>query len=200
MSTYGDVELDETGEECNIDEWRNITTFPDSESTRQFDFRKRSSKDQNVFRKGPAPLESAVKSDQLGASTYPGALDDNLAAETKQLSYDETTEASTAGSRGLLIYFAKLASSPEDELIDVDFIDSLLRGGADINVTDRYGQTIMHEVAREWHINVAQFCMERGADIDKADSFGRTPLHLAAAVNYSEMIHWLISNGGKSNI
>ena len=69
--------------------------------------------------------------------------------------------------------------------------------GADINFGDKYGQTCMHEISRDWHTDVAQFALSRGADINKSDHYGRTPLHLAAAVNYAEMVFWLLSNGGR---
>ena len=54
----------------------------------------------------------------------------------------------------------------------------------------------MHEISRDWHTDVAQFALTRGADVNKSDNYGRTPLHLAAAVNYAEMVFWLITNGG----
>ncbi len=34
---------------------------------------------------------------------------------------------------------------------------------------------------------------ETGAEVDKADNYGRTPLHVAAAVDYPEMVNFLIS-------
>ena len=76
------------------------------------------------------------------------------------------------------------------------FMFMFLYIGADINYSDRHGQTCMHEIARGWHTDVAYFALSRGADIDKQDKYGRTPLHLAAAVNYPEMVSWLITNEG----
>lgn len=77
------------------------------------------------------------------------------------------------------------------------FIPSHTHTGADINFTDKHGQTCLHEISRDWHTDVAQFALTRGADVNKSDNYGRTPLHLASAVNYPEMVYWLISNGGK---
>ena len=39
-----------------------------------------------------------------------------------------------------------------------------------------------------------------GADIDVQDNFGRAPLHVAAAVDYSEMVEFLITSGADKNI
>ncbi|KAF6029536.1 hypothetical protein EB796_012105 [Bugula neritina] len=101
-----------------------------------------------------------------------------------------------ASNRALLQYFAKLGqSSRSDEVLDLDFVEGLLKQGANINCTDIYGQTIFHEVARTWHIDVGKFLLEHDADINKADNYGRTPLHVAAAVDYADMCEFLISKG-----
>jgi ankyrin repeat protein len=34
-----------------------------------------------------------------------------------------------------------------------------------------------------------------GADVNLSDKFGRSPLHVASAVDYSEMVEYLIQNG-----
>ncbi|CAG5133070.1 unnamed protein product, partial [Candidula unifasciata] len=102
---------------------------------------------------------------------------------------------SAVNNQALIQYFAKLGQSKnEDEVIDLDYVDTLLASGADINCIDRHGQTVMHEVARAWHVDVAKFLIEHGADVNKGDHFGRTPLHVAAAVDYVEMINMLIEN------
>ena len=106
--------------------------------------------------------------------------------------------ASISSSRALIVYFAKLAkmSTETEQEIDFHFVEELLIAGADINFTDRHGQSIMHEVARIWHVDVAQFLVENGGDVNKADHFGRTPLHVAAAVDYPEMVEFLVNNKG----
>lgn len=52
------------------------------------------------------------------------------------------------------------------------------------------------QVARAWHTDVAKFLLEHGAQIDHADNFGRTALHVAAAVDYPEMVRFLIEHKG----
>ena len=66
----------------------------------------------------------------------------------------------------------------------------------DINLTDELGQTLMHDVAREWNVDVAKFLKFKGARIDKADNYGRTPLFVAVVSGHEEMIDWLLQNGG----
>lgn len=113
----------------------------------------------------------------------------------------KSTAPSVSSSRALIVYFAKLAklSRESEQELDFHFIEGLLDAGADINFTDRHGQSIMHEVARIWHVDVAQFLVENGGDVNIADNFGRTPLHVAAAVDYPEMIEFLVNNKGLIN-
>lgn len=110
----------------------------------------------------------------------------------------EPIHPAIAASRALIIYFAKLAkaSLEHEQELDFEFMEGLLGEGADLNFTDRYGQTVLHEVARIWHVDVARFVLENGGDVNRADDHGRTPLHVAAAVDYPEMVEFLVSNGG----
>ncbi|XP_053322428.1 transient receptor potential cation channel subfamily A member 1-like [Spea bombifrons] len=98
----------------------------------------------------------------------------------------------------VLKYFIHLAKH-EGEQINFNTIDRLLSEGSDVNDTDRYGQTVMHEVAKTWHTEVAQFLIDRQADICKPDHFGVTPLHVAAAMDYAEMVTLLLKKGATIN-
>lgn len=104
---------------------------------------------------------------------------------------------SVAGSHAILIYFARMSISSSVERLDYNFLFTLLQHGAEINISDRFGQTVMHEVGRNWNTDVAEFLIYFGADVNKPDRWGRTPLHIAAATNHSVMIKCLISNGGE---
>ena len=84
----------------------------------------------------------------------------------------------------------------DTDVVNLAFVESLLNAGASMNYPDVYGQSIFFAVVRDWHIDVAHFSIERGADVNHKDQYGRTPLHLAAAVNYEEMVAFIIANGG----
>ena len=97
----------------------------------------------------------------------------------------------------LISYFAQLAiDTNEDTNVDLEFVDSILQRGANVNCTDKHGQSVLHETCRAWETDVAEFLIERGADVNKADLYGRTPLHVASAVDYPEMITLLLKHGG----
>lgn len=157
----------------------------------------------NQFRKGPAPLDAdggKKNKRKFVIRCSHGTLDSDVES---MCSDDEKPggskkKRSVASNKGLILYFAKLAvSSNENEDIDLGFVHSLVKSGADVNAADRSGQTVLHEVARAWHTDVAKFLIDKGARINKGDKFGRTPLHLSAAVGYVEMVEFLVANGGE---
>nr|XP_006825178.1 PREDICTED: transient receptor potential channel pyrexia-like [Saccoglossus kowalevskii] len=113
---------------------------------------------------------------------------------------EDQTPCSNA-NRALISYFAALASSnKEDDTVDLGFVEKMLDNNADILCTDKYGQSILHEVARVWETDVAKFMLDKGCDINQGDEFGRTALHVAAAVDYSEMVDFLLDNGADIEI
>ena len=67
-------------------------------------------------------------------------------------------------NRALLHYIATLAvSNSETDEFNYEFVQSLLDGGANINeAVDTYGQTIFHEVARSWNLDIAAFLLKNG--------------------------------------
>ncbi len=165
--------------------------------------RRKSPENQFLHREGPAPKSGAKKS---GSQVPNGSLDsdvddgsDKINQEKSKMSQNNK-QGISAGSKAFIIYFAKLAHASDRELVDFDFVESLLDGGAGVNSTDKHGQTVMHEVARNWHPDVAFFLLQHGAEINKPDKWGRTPLHSASAVDHADMIDFLIRNGGKENI
>nr|XP_054772707.1 uncharacterized protein LOC129280722 [Lytechinus pictus] len=96
----------------------------------------------------------------------------------------------------LIGYFGHLSRSPDPNIkVDVDYLELILKRGADINTADQYGQTVLHEVARTWDPDVAVFLIERGSNVNQSDDFGRTPIHVAAAVDFPEMVSTLLEHG-----
>lgn len=109
---------------------------------------------------------------------------------------DTKKKLRSANDKTLIDYFYQLGQSRDPNAkVDLDFVDSLIKNGANINCNDKHGQTLLHEVCRTWHIDVAKFLLELGANVNQADKYGRTPLHVAAAVDYPEMVEILIKSG-----
>lgn len=52
--------------------------------------------------------------------------------------------------------------SEKSRSVDYTLLKSKLDEGCDINAVDKFGQSILHEVARIWHIDVARFCLAEG--------------------------------------
>ena len=51
----------------------------------------------------------------------------------------------------LIRYLYELSDNLTIREIDLDFIRSLLSGGADVHVSDKYGQSMVHAFVRDWH-------------------------------------------------
>ncbi|CAL1548535.1 unnamed protein product [Lymnaea stagnalis] len=144
-------------------------------------------------------VENSEKGDDDSRRMIAGlGLDDNFKPSSSQenglgKSDGKDKKMTDDINQALIQYFSKLGQSEkENETINLEFVETLLKSGADINCTDRWGQTILHEVARSWHIDVAKYVIENGADVNKGDKYGRTALHVAAAVDYPEMVNLLI--------
>ena len=166
-----------------------------------------------VHRKGPAPIEDTDGLKKATSKSTYGTLDSDveelefedhraMTGSVRRLSKPRLSiskdGSSLASCRALIIYFSKLAKTNNDnEDVDLNFVEALLQSGADINFSDRHGQTIMHEISRAWHPDVALFAIQHYANVNKSDLYGRTPLHLAAAVDYVEMVVFLVKHGGK---
>ena len=76
---------------------------------------------------------------------------------------DEKEGCSPVRNHALIHYVATLANSNKmDDVFDINFVESLVKNGADINSPDKTGQTIFHEVARSWNVDVARFLIKIG--------------------------------------
>ncbi len=74
----------------------------------------------------------------------------------------------------------------------------LVAQGANINATDTYNRTPLHEHAMRLSGNIDIF-LELGADINATDKYGNTPLHFAAGSSFSpEKVRTLLKKGANA--
>ncbi len=104
-----------------------------------------------------------LKNYSLGTSRVNEPMHAVLEGELAESAMVQGKEAQNVRNRALLHYLASLANSNSTEdKFDFDFVESLLKNGADVNSTDKTGQTVFHEVARSWNCDVASFLIKNG--------------------------------------
>ncbi len=64
-----------------------------------------------------------------------------------------------------------------------------------VNVTDKYGCTLLHWAARGGHLEIVKFLLEKGANINAKDILGRTPIHFAVMNNHVNITEFLLNQG-----
>ncbi|KAL8785731.1 MAG: hypothetical protein Q9213_003198 [Squamulea squamosa] len=83
-------------------------------------------------------------------------------------------------------YPASKISTPSMALMDATVLESeqfvltMLKYGADINITSSGGSTALHWACSDEHFAVMRALLHHGIDVDAQDRLGRTALHLAA--------------------
>ncbi|XP_039995617.1 transient receptor potential cation channel subfamily V member 5 [Xiphias gladius] len=126
------------------------------------------------------------------ATKYRGLAEDDESDE-EQRDETDTTNKKHQLNKKLLDHFRYLAATNQDtDQVDVGFLDDLISDGADPNSSDRYGQTVLHEISRAWSVDVMRFFLDRGSDLLFPDQFGVTTLHVASALDYQDMVRFLL--------
>ena len=77
---------------------------------------------------------------------------------------------------------------------DTEMVQSLLRAGADPNLT-YHSNTALTYAARDGFTDIAHLLIEQGSDINWIDSEGVTPLILAAFKGHGEIAELLLAQG-----
>ncbi|XP_041866650.1 transient receptor potential channel pyrexia [Melanotaenia boesemani] len=118
---------------------------------------------------------------------YKGLAEDDVGDETDTINKNQNL------NKKLLDHFRQLAATNEDtDQVDLQFLDEVISDGADPNSSDRYGQTVLHEISRAWSVDVMRFFLDRGSDLLRSDDFGVTALHVASALDYQDMVQFLL--------
>jgi len=68
-----------------------------------------------------------------------------------------------------------------------------------IQIDNAGGQSVLHLVAKDGHIEVVKALIANGAEIEAEDEDGRTPLMLAAKKGHIEVVKALIANGANQD-
>ena len=98
-----------------------------------------------------------------GSSRINEALHAVVENKLHETALSESNNSVLERNRALLQYIATLAdSNKKNDHFNYEFVESLVQGGADINTADQHGQSIFHEVARSWNVDVAKFLLEHG--------------------------------------
>lgn len=99
----------------------------------------------------------------LGTSRHNEPLQAVVENQLNQTALQETNNSILERNRALLQYAATIANSNSlSDKFNYEFVESLVKGGADINIADQCGQSIFHEVARSWDCDIAQFLLDIG--------------------------------------
>lgn len=77
----------------------------------------------------------------------------------------------------------------------VEVIRILISESADINVTDRLGETPLHYAAEHGNTYVTECLITNGADVNAKNNNGDTPLHCSTFWGYQDMIELLMASG-----
>ena len=74
-------------------------------------------------------------------------MEDMEAYKPFGMKQDTKKKLRSANDKTLIDYFCQLGQSRDPNAkVDLDFVDSLITNGANINCTDKHGQTLLHEV------------------------------------------------------
>lgn len=83
---------------------------------------------------------------------------------------------------------------------DTRAVLDLLKGGADVDARDRYGQTALMLAAHAGHGEVVATLIAHGADLDRSAKFGVSALMLAIVAGHGEIARFLAQAGADMSL
>ena len=97
---------------------------------------------------------------------------------------------------------AELFDKFEKIVYDNDFeaFKSELENGADVNLQNKYGWTLLHIAIRRDRRDMVEYLLEKGADIDMIDGVGWTPLMEAIMDEMTDLVGYLVEKGADKTI
>ena len=86
------------------------------------------------------------------------------------------------------------------DLKSSDEIKELLKKGADVNASNKYGDTALMMAVYNGHLEVVKYLAECGVDVNASDKHGRTALMNASENGHLEVVKYLVERGAQLDI
>lgn len=83
---------------------------------------------------------------------------------------------------------------------DTEAFNALIAAGADVNMQNKYGETLLHISIRRDRRDMVKTLLENNADINRADAPGWTPLMECVMDDMPELCQLLIDHGADKSI
>ena len=83
---------------------------------------------------------------------------------------------------------------------DLEAFKALIEAGADVNMQNRYGETLLHITIRRDRREMVKILVDNGADINRRDAPGWTPLMECVMDDMPELCGYLIEKGADMTI
>ncbi|MBH37583.1 hypothetical protein CL658_00940 [bacterium] len=86
---------------------------------------------------------------------------------------------------------------------DIKRTKNLIKHGANVNVTNIYGETVLQLAAFDGFVEIVQLLLDKGAEVNATNKYGITALHFAAVgqaqEGYEEIVQLLVKAGADIN-
>jgi len=115
-------------------------------------------------------------------------IDSTIAERTK--AYDTHTE-----SDDIFGLFADVVYKDDNEAFN-----ALIDAGADVNMQNKYGETLLHIAIRRDRREMVQKLLDNNADINRPDAPGWTPLMECVMDDMPELCQLLVNSGADKSI
>ncbi|MGX3011388.1 ankyrin repeat domain-containing protein [Helicobacter sp. 23-1044] len=83
---------------------------------------------------------------------------------------------------------------------DLNEVKSLISKGADVNMKDEFGGTVLMKASMYGHFEIVKFLVSKGANVNAKDGIlGFTALMSASIEGHFEVVKFLVKNGANVN-
>ncbi len=83
---------------------------------------------------------------------------------------------------------------------DTEAFKSMIESGADVNLQNKYGWTLLHIAIRRDRREVVEYLLANDADINRADAVGWTPLMESIMDNMTDLCGYLVAQGADKSV